>query len=239
MLICGNCRECFSEITELLDHKRTYCKLRFACKCQQSPNGNCGGGSNAVATSPTTTTAAANTSTPGKGAIAASEASSLSTSKTGIAGGPDTDIDLCGNLIVFAEIPSSSSSNSLGALTEATAAGAAAAEGPKAASARLLCVACKSVFQSPWDLMVHVQVAHMINIYELGNSAASASQAAGAAGFPVKDMDSDKNSSADQDSNNNNTTPKVPTTTQSSPVSNGMCSPVSKEVNIPIPFVLG
>lgn len=33
-LICGNCRECFTELAELLDHKRSYCKLRFTCKCQ-------------------------------------------------------------------------------------------------------------------------------------------------------------------------------------------------------------
>uniref|UniRef100_A0A8D8PZG8 Heterogeneous nuclear ribonucleoprotein C n=1 Tax=Cacopsylla melanoneura TaxID=428564 RepID=A0A8D8PZG8_9HEMI len=33
ILICGNCREMFSELQELLDHKKTYCKLRFTCKC--------------------------------------------------------------------------------------------------------------------------------------------------------------------------------------------------------------
>lgn len=32
----------------------------------------------------------------------------------------------------------------------------------------LLCVLCKDSFQSAWDLMVHVQAAHMMNIYELG-----------------------------------------------------------------------
>lgn len=35
-LICGNCRECFLELGELLDHKRSYCKLRFTCKCQEN-----------------------------------------------------------------------------------------------------------------------------------------------------------------------------------------------------------
>ncbi|XP_055700677.1 uncharacterized protein LOC129800366 isoform X2 [Phlebotomus papatasi] len=34
-LICGNCRESFSNLSDLLDHKRTYCKLRFTCKCHQ------------------------------------------------------------------------------------------------------------------------------------------------------------------------------------------------------------
>lgn len=36
-------------------------------------------------------------------------------------------------------------------------------------TARLLCVVCKDPFSNPWDLMVHAQTAHMINIYELGN----------------------------------------------------------------------
>lgn len=36
-LICGNCREMFTDLGELLDHKRTYCKLRFTCKCQDAP----------------------------------------------------------------------------------------------------------------------------------------------------------------------------------------------------------
>lgn len=35
-------------------------------------------------------------------------------------------------------------------------------------SSKLLCVACKASFASPWDLMVHAQTAHQINIYELG-----------------------------------------------------------------------
>lgn len=35
-------------------------------------------------------------------------------------------------------------------------------------SASLLCVQCKDAFQNAWDLMVHAQAAHMLNIYELG-----------------------------------------------------------------------
>lgn len=35
-LVCGNCREYFSELSDLLEHKRSYCKLRFACKCQEN-----------------------------------------------------------------------------------------------------------------------------------------------------------------------------------------------------------
>ncbi|XP_065082093.1 uncharacterized protein LOC135704517 [Ochlerotatus camptorhynchus] len=83
-LICGNCREMFTDLTELLDHKKSYCKLRFTCKC----------------VSPLTATK--NKSNP--------------------------------------------------------------------PSAKLLCVACKDSFSNPWDLMVHAQAAHMVNIYELGDS---------------------------------------------------------------------
>ncbi|KAJ6634664.1 Heterogeneous nuclear ribonucleoprotein C [Pseudolycoriella hygida] len=81
-LICGNCRECFLELGELLDHKRSYCKLRFTCKCQE-------------------------------------------------------------NIV-----------NS---------------KNPLPSSTKLLCAVCKDDFSNPWDLMVHSQAAHMINIYELGN----------------------------------------------------------------------
>lgn len=85
ILICGNCREMFTELQELLDHKKTYCKLRFTCKCH-TLNG----------------------------------------------------------------VKTKSSGEDL------------------SSSAMLLCVLCKDSFQSAWDLMVHVQAAHMMNIYELG-----------------------------------------------------------------------
>lgn len=35
-LICGNCREFFNDLSDLLEHKRSYCKLRFTCKCQDN-----------------------------------------------------------------------------------------------------------------------------------------------------------------------------------------------------------
>ncbi|XP_047115272.1 heterogeneous nuclear ribonucleoprotein C-like [Schistocerca piceifrons] len=38
ILICGNCREMFTDLHELLDHKKTYCKLRFTCKCRPQTN---------------------------------------------------------------------------------------------------------------------------------------------------------------------------------------------------------
>ncbi|EEB19254.1 hypothetical protein Phum_PHUM564000 [Pediculus humanus corporis] len=82
ILICGNCREMFTELQDLLDHKKAYCKLRFTCKC---------------------------------------------------------------NIINGVKSPSS-----------------------RKDAAALLCVQCKDAFISAWDLMVHVQAAHMVNIYELG-----------------------------------------------------------------------
>ncbi|KAG7160246.1 putative heterogeneous nuclear ribonucleoprotein C-like, partial [Homarus americanus] len=36
-------------------------------------------------------------------------------------------------------------------------------------SALLLCALCKENFASAWDLMVHAQAAHMVNIYQLGS----------------------------------------------------------------------
>lgn len=43
-------------------------------------------------------------------------------------------------------------------------------ESPGHDTASLLCVQCKDSFVSAWDLMEHVQAAHMLNIYELGTS---------------------------------------------------------------------
>ncbi|XP_021932719.1 uncharacterized protein LOC110836151 isoform X2 [Zootermopsis nevadensis] len=85
ILICGNCREMFTELQELLDHKKTYCKLRFTCKCH-TLNG-------------------INNKSPGD---------------------------------------------------------------DSSSTAMLLCVLCKDSFPGAWDLMVHVQAAHMVTIYELG-----------------------------------------------------------------------
>ncbi|KAJ8684201.1 hypothetical protein QAD02_019993 [Eretmocerus hayati] len=82
ILICGNCREMFTDLSELLEHKRDYCKLRFTCKCHTLNNG-----------------------------------------------GP--------------------------------------APGNSATS--LMCINCKDSFPSAWELMVHAQAIHMLNIYELGS----------------------------------------------------------------------
>ncbi|KAF6202367.1 hypothetical protein GE061_004766 [Apolygus lucorum] len=79
ILICGNCREMFSELQDLLEHKKDFCKLRFTCKCS-AMNG------------------------------------SIKDTEDGVA---------------------------------------------------LTCVQCKERFGTAWDLMVHVQAAHMLNIYEL------------------------------------------------------------------------
>jgi hypothetical protein len=51
--------------------------------------------------------------------------------------------------------------------TTTTAAAAAATKRPK----WLHCVSCKSPFGNAWDLMVHVQTAHMMNIYQLADTA--------------------------------------------------------------------
>ena len=33
ILICGNCKEMFTNLPDIVEHKKNYCKLRFACKC--------------------------------------------------------------------------------------------------------------------------------------------------------------------------------------------------------------
>jgi hypothetical protein len=42
ILICGNCREMFSDLVDMMEHKRDYCKLRFTCKCDAlNEDGEC------------------------------------------------------------------------------------------------------------------------------------------------------------------------------------------------------
>ncbi|KAB7493673.1 Zinc finger protein, partial [Armadillidium nasatum] len=77
ILICGNCRELFSNLSDFLDHRKQYCKLRFTCKCSSFNGSN------------------------------------------------------------------------------------------RDESASLMCALCKENFASAWDLMVHAQAAHMVNIYQL------------------------------------------------------------------------
>ncbi|XP_067139823.1 serine/arginine-rich splicing factor 5-like [Centruroides vittatus] len=36
ILICGNCKELFSSLQKLIEHKKQSCKLRFTCKCHHS-----------------------------------------------------------------------------------------------------------------------------------------------------------------------------------------------------------
>jgi len=39
ILICGNCRELFNDLVDMLDHKKNYCKMRFTCRCEQKEEG--------------------------------------------------------------------------------------------------------------------------------------------------------------------------------------------------------
>lgn len=48
--------------------------------------------------------------------------------------------------------------------------GSTAAPSKDQKSKWLHCITCKSPFSSAWDLMVHVQTAHMLNIYLLADS---------------------------------------------------------------------
>ena len=39
-LICGNCKEMFHNLSDIIDHKKHYCKLRFTCKCAPKISGS-------------------------------------------------------------------------------------------------------------------------------------------------------------------------------------------------------
>lgn len=123
-LICGNCREYFTDLSELLEHKRSYCKLRFTCKCQENMQSKLQLHYFFI--------------------IHIFSIHNLSFYKKRRR--KETNIAVMNNKIdiYFAETAMLSSST------------------------KLLCALCKDYFISPWDLMVHVQAAHMINIYELG-----------------------------------------------------------------------
>ncbi|XP_050537413.1 uncharacterized protein LOC126903319 isoform X2 [Daktulosphaira vitifoliae] len=89
ILICGNCREMFTELQGLLDHKKEYCKLRFTCKCNNFFKSNVN----------------------------------------------NNNYKWPGNL--------------------------------NEGFVSLVCVQCKESFDSAWDLMVHAQTTHMMNVYQL------------------------------------------------------------------------
>ncbi|XP_050428533.1 putative uncharacterized protein DDB_G0267716 isoform X2 [Adelges cooleyi] len=94
ILICGNCREMFTELQGMLDHKKEYCKLRFACKCINSTRSNVNNNNN------------------------------------------------------------NNNNNKWPAnLNEGFVS--------------LVCVQCKESFDNAWDLMVHAQATHMMNVYQL------------------------------------------------------------------------
>ena len=33
ILICGNCKELFEDLVDMIDHKKNHCNMRFTCKC--------------------------------------------------------------------------------------------------------------------------------------------------------------------------------------------------------------
>ena len=41
ILICGNCRELFDDLVDMLEHKKNYCKMRFTCKCEEKDDTAC------------------------------------------------------------------------------------------------------------------------------------------------------------------------------------------------------
>jgi len=105
ILICGNCRELFNDLVDMLDHKKNYCKMRFTCRCE---SGN------------------------------AQHESEIQ----------------CQNSISYNSGREEGSGDGVG-------------QGKRVF---LKCTHCKEVFSGAWDLMFHVQNAHSLNIYSLGEN---------------------------------------------------------------------
>eukprot|EP00093_Oithona_nana_P006433 06433.XXX_263224_246743_1 [CDS] Oithona nana genome sequencing. len=139
ILICGNCREMFSDLVDMMEHKRDYCKLRFTCKCDALNEENDG--------SPCTDC----TSMPSSQLPSSSQSSTVAASTTVTNHGSNSSNTIAStNALSTSSITTSSSKSTR----------------PK----WLHCVNCKSPFGNAWDLMVHVQTAHMMNIYQLADT---------------------------------------------------------------------
>ena len=65
---------------------------------------------------------------------------------------------------------STSGSVASAASTTMTSSSSSATAAKPARPKWLHCVNCKSPFGNAWDLMVHVQTAHMLNIYQLADT---------------------------------------------------------------------
>jgi len=104
ILICGNCRELFNDLVDMLDHKKNYCKMRFTCKCETG------------------------------GVVHSSQ---------------------------------SQCQNSISHNSGCDDGGGGGGQGKRVF---LKCTHCKEVFPGAWDLMFHVQNAHSLNIYSLGEN---------------------------------------------------------------------
>ena len=63
-----------------------------------------------------------------------------------------------------------SNKNSSANITKSAHSDGSAQKQPKPRQKYLHCVSCNSPFSNAWDLMVHVQAAHMMNIYQLADS---------------------------------------------------------------------
>lgn len=103
-LICGNCKEMFHNLSDMINHKRHYCKLRFTCKCAPK-----------------------------------------------ISSAPDSDGRDSGMLYFLSDF---GWEITLGIILGL------------GSEVSLLCSSCNENFLHPWDLLIHVQKSHSLQIYE-------------------------------------------------------------------------
>ena len=80
-------------------------------------------------------------------------------------------MDLKYKLCIIFLVIGSSISTSASAVTAASTTSTSTSAGNKPPRPKWLhCINCKSPFANAWDLMVHVQTAHMMNIYQLADT---------------------------------------------------------------------
>lgn len=140
-----------------MEHKRDYCKLRFTCKCDMLNEGECD-------CDASTQELFNNNSTPPiSSSSSASSGSSLQAESK-------------------SDTPSESGcSNQQPQQPKCSPVTGGGGHQPNRISCRggapvtpkkrwLHCVSCKTPFANAWDLMVHVQAAHMMNIYQLADT---------------------------------------------------------------------
>jgi len=179
----------FTDLVDMLDHKRDYCKLRFTCKCDLLNEEECDCDAStpelfAASSSSTSSSLLSSSSTTSSSDVAtANTSSSSNTNHSNSTSGSSATADDPDN-----KDPSKGTPGH----------GVRPPGKPQPKKRWLHCVSCKSPFASAWDLMVHVQAAHMMNIYQLADTQKLQQQMAAAAAAASDNSKSDHSNPTNQ-----------------------------------------